>query len=121
MRSKAAGSNASISLTSDANDGERYIEMELAGRAYAFSGDAEPDDKEIEALLPAAFERMTRYRTNSQVSSKQTVYIDIGNDYLASLPMDGHAFSLVRSVDPEKPYTKISLDRKLLKRILSGP
>jgi UDP-MurNAc hydroxylase len=64
---------------------------------------------------------MNRYRASSQIASEQNVYIELGRDYLASVPMDGQPLTIERTTDNKRPYIKISLDRKLLKRILSGP
>jgi UDP-MurNAc hydroxylase len=98
-----------------------YVQNELSHRGYVFDSDSEPTDVDIEERLAPAFERMTRYRVNNGISSDQNVYLDVGNEYFAMLPMDGRALSVVRSMDRDRPFVKISLDRKLLKRLLSGP
>jgi UDP-MurNAc hydroxylase len=105
----------------DVDERSRYIENELSSRRYVFEDDAEPSDIQIGDLLVPAFERMTKHRTNNGFTSEQIVYIDLGNDHLASLPMNGRDLSVVRSPDKDRAYVKISLNRKLLKRILSGP
>ncbi|MFJ7950814.1 MBL fold metallo-hydrolase [Lysinibacillus sp. NPDC096418] len=48
-----------------------------------------------------------------------TIYLDVGQDFLYEIPLDGREVSVVKDGDFKEPYLKLTLEYSLLKMILN--
>lgn len=112
---KATGSYIPI----DTNERQRYLEY-LSKRKLDYEDDAMPENQPILDLIPKAFDRFTRHRNDAGFYSDTQILIDIGDKTL-KLPCDGACYEFVPKDYAPKKYLKLSMDMRLLYRILRGP
>lgn len=103
---------------------EIYIEKVLSGKKMDFEDDAYPSEHEVFDLIPAAFKRFSAKKLllnfNSdtkmifRLSETKDIVIDLSADCKYSIEEDLQLSSLQK-------YVRISLDSRLLLRILKGP
>lgn len=97
---------------------QRYIRDVLAKRKLDYEADIEPGEKELGLLMLEASKRMKYMRDKLGFSSKTSVLL---NNSLLILD-DGRTIADISgAVTLSTPYIKITVDPRLLYRILSGP
>lgn len=100
----------------------RHIQETLATRQFEYETDDRPSLDEFERLVPEAYESLEAKRQDVQFESETTVLIDLVDDTVAKLSMagDGYEFVARREADDDR-YVRMSMDPRLLHRILRGP
>ncbi len=100
---------------------EQYIDTVLSQRKLDYETDPDPKLTEVTNLIAEAAKRAEYKRAELGLLSKTVVYIELAGGILARLPLDGvDKFSFVEKITDE-PYIKMSVDQRLLKKILLGP
>jgi len=117
------GTPSSTYTPVDPAERQEYIETELADRSFPFEDDEHPDLDELTELLDAAYEHMDEKRQQIGWESDTTVLLDLVDETVAAISMTGDGYELLtetaaRDVDE---YVRITIDDRLLHRILRGP
>ena len=107
----------------DKNKKQNYIENILSKRKYDFEDDKEPIIDEILALIPKCFDRFEKKRIELGFSSETVIIIVLPKEKFLLISANGNGYQFIKKneLDQFKKYVRISLDSKLLMRILSGP
>ena len=79
--------------------------------------------KEILALIPSCFERYEKRRIELGFSSEMVIIIEITKEKFLLISANGNGYKIIKKNELNRftKYVKISLDNRLLMRILSGP
>lgn len=107
----------------DPQERQRYIDEVLAPRQFHFEDDRHPSVSEMVDLVGPAFEHMDDKRQQIGFETDTTVLLDLVDDAVATLSMNGDGYEVV-SIDEARdvhPYVRITIDDRLLHRILRGP
>ena len=107
----------------DKNKKQNYIENILSKRKYDFEDDKEPIIDEILALIPKCFDRFEKKRIELGFSSETVIIIVLPKEKFLLISANGNRYQFIKKNELEqfKKYVRISLDSRLLMRILSGP
>jgi|TARA_B100001175_G_C19506826_1_gene641365 UDP-MurNAc hydroxylase len=100
---------------------EKYIADVLSKRKFDYEVDAYPSKKEIQILADKAFENFKNKKIfqNSKIDTDILINCD---DYTILLPFDEDNIRIEKkNYIPKRNFLKLSLDIRLLKRILMGP
>jgi UDP-MurNAc hydroxylase len=102
---------------------EEYIRSELQHRTFPYENDDDPSLSELTELVGPAFEHMDAKREDIDWSSDTTVLVDLVDDRVAALSMNGDGYEIksIEDADTDHGYVRISMDERLLARILRGP
>lgn len=111
-------------VTSDIPDEklrEDYIANVLPNHKMDYDADPKPRLMDMTSLLNEAHKRLVHKQTELGFISDTVVYIALDGGVFGRIPMNGiDKFSFVESITDEK-YIKMTVDSRLLKRILEGP
>lgn len=101
----------------------RYVRETLADRRFEYEDDPMPELEDFEELVPEAYESFEAKRREVQFESDTTVHLELVDDVVAELSMAGDGFELVprREANGAGGYVRMSMDPRLLHRILRGP
>jgi UDP-MurNAc hydroxylase len=107
----------------DKNEKQNYIDNTLSKRKYDFEYDDKPEIKEILALIPSCFDRYEKRRIELGFSSEMVIIIEITKEKFLLISANGNGYKIIKKNELNQftKYVKISLDNRLLMRILSGP
>jgi UDP-MurNAc hydroxylase len=101
---------------------ERYTNEVLAERRFAFQDDPQPDADELITLAQAAGERVEAKRLELGFESSTKAYVRLAESVFARVSFDGQPLEIVDQLTSDAgPYVSMTVDPRLLKRILSGP
>jgi UDP-MurNAc hydroxylase len=100
-----------------------YIRNELADRTFPYETDDRPSVSDLVDLVEPAYQHMEDKRQDIGWESDTTVLLDLVDDTVAALSMSGNGYEVgeARNVDTSDGYVRISMDERLLQRILRGP
>jgi UDP-MurNAc hydroxylase len=104
-------------------DKQLYIQDVLSKLTLDYEDDPYPDLDLLLALIPHAYARFERYRKMINYSTDTIVLIKLNNEKLLKISSSGGGFKIINTNefnDFEK-YLYLSLDIRLLYRILQGP
>ncbi len=107
----------------DLGEKQNYIEKVLEKRTYDYENDDTAEFNEIEDLISKSFARYEKKRIEIGFTSETIIIIEIFKDKLLIITANGNGYKIIEKnelIEYEK-YVKISLDNKLLVRILKGP
>tara|TARA_B100000446_G_scaffold158083_1_gene155824 strand:- start:1414 stop:2757 length:1344 start_codon:yes stop_codon:yes gene_type:complete len=107
----------------DNNEKQNYIDNVLSKRKYDFEDDKEPEINQILDLIPSCYSRYEKRRNELGFSSEMVIIIGLTKEKFLSISANGNGYQFIKKneLDQFKKYVRISLDNKLLMRILSGP
>ncbi len=107
----------------DADARREYVQTELAERTFPYEDDDRPTLSELVDLVDPAFEHMDEKREGIDWESDTTVIVDLVDDQVAAMSMNGDGYQVTTAddVDTSDGYVRISMDERLLARILRGP
>jgi UDP-MurNAc hydroxylase len=100
---------------------EKYINDVLSKKKYDYEIDPHPSRKEIYSLAEKAFENFKNKKIfqNSEINTDILINCD---DFILLLPFDEEHIEIKeKNYNSKRNYLKLSLDIRLLKRILMGP
>lgn len=105
---------------------ERYIDQVLRRRQFDYEYESRPTVEELEALLPAAYERLEDRRRTVGFETDTRVLISFPDDGYLSLSMKGDGYRLVGDPDLNQlvengGYVRFEIDSRLLEWLLEGP
>lgn len=100
-----------------------YINNILAKKKLDYETDPEPKDEDLISLIEKSYHRFDNKRKELRFSSDTVVIIKLSNEKYIRISCNGSGCIIInqRELEEIKNFIKMSLDRKLLKRILSGP
>ncbi len=99
-----------------------YVRNVLAARKFDFDDDNDPDAAELVELAKAAAARAEKKRVEMDVQSETAVYVRLNASLLAKVSLLGEALVIVKDEEKrEAPFVLMSVQPKLLRRILKGP
>ena len=100
---------------------EKYIKDVLSKRKFDYESDSYPTKEEIQILANKAFENF-RNKKLFQNSKIDTDILINCVDYILLLPFDDDQIKIKeKNYTPKRNFLRLSLDIRLLKRILMGP
>jgi UDP-MurNAc hydroxylase len=101
---------------------ENYINYYLANKKFNYENDAVPRLSDFLVLIPDAWSRFMSKANEIGYTSNTYVIIDLVDDYYLILNMGGFKYEVERNFDfSTNDYLRLSLDSRLLIRILNGP
>jgi len=102
---------------------KHYIENVLSKNKLDFDDDSEPTVEEIIPLIPPAFERFEKRRKLINFSTDSVILVTLPEKKILEVPVNGRNYNIISEEEARghENFVKISLDPKLLKRILKGP
>ena len=100
-----------------------YIKNVLAKRKYDYENDDEPKISEIYDLISKSYERYENKRIEIGFASGTEIIIEIFKDRFMKISANGNGYKIIEKneLNELKKYVKISLDSRLLLRLLKGP
>ncbi len=100
-----------------------YVNNILAKKQLDYEMDPEPNDEDLISLIEKSYQRFNGKRKELRFSSDTFVIIKLSNEKYIKISCNGGGWAIINQKESEsvKNFIKMSLDRKLLKRILSGP
>ena len=100
-----------------------YLENVLSKRKMDYEDDPEPSIEEIKKLILKSFERFEKMRNKINFSSNTRIILDFSSQDLVDISCNGGGIDFIKKDQLKKyeQYVKMSLDKKLLKRLLEGP
>ncbi len=100
-----------------------YIKNVLAKRKYDYENDDEPKISEIYDLISKSYERYENKRIEIGFASGTEIVIEIFKDRFMKVSANGNGYKIIEKneLNELKKYVKISLDSRLLLRLLKGP
>ena len=100
-----------------------YIKNVLSKRKMDYEADTEPSNEELKSLFLKSYERFEKMRKNANYTSDTVIIIDFLNQDLVVISCKGDGINFVNreKIPTYEKYVKMSLDKKLLKRLLEGP
>ena len=107
---------------SDPRERREYVREELATRPLGYESDDRPSLADFQRLLPSAYENLEAKRAEMGWESDTTVLIDLVRDTAVDVSMSGDGYELVTrnpGAGIEAPYLYLSMDPRLLRRVLS--
>jgi UDP-MurNAc hydroxylase len=103
-------------------DRQSYLAQVLAPRQFDFETDNEPTESELMILAGKAAERVEAKRLELGINLQTKVYVRLGTESFARISLDGSPATIVKNIaSTNLPYVSMTVNPKLLKRILSGP
>lgn len=103
-------------------DREYYIDNVLASKRFDYELDVEPVITDLVGLLPGAFDRFLSKSKEIGYSSDTKIVIDLVNDYFWVLDLQLEKSNVAKKLDfTTINYLRLTLDNRLLLRILKGP
>jgi UDP-MurNAc hydroxylase len=107
----------------DNNEKQNYIDNVLSKRKYDFEDDKEPEINQILDLIPSCYSRYEKRRNELGFSSEMVIIIGLTREKFLLISANGNGYQFIKKneLDQFKKYVRISLDNRLLMRILSGP
>jgi UDP-MurNAc hydroxylase len=102
---------------------QNYIEKVLEKRTYDYENDDVAVFNEIKDLISKSFDRYEQKRIEIGFISETVIIIEIFKDKLLIMTANGNGYKIIEKneLTEYEKYVKISLDNKLLMRILKGP
>jgi len=102
---------------------QKYIDDILSKRKLDYEYDNEPTIDEIKSLLECSYERFERKRRELNFSSVTSVILNLSSDEFIIISCNGDGLKIVdrKQLNNYKKFVKLTIDRRLLKRILKGP
>ena len=100
-----------------------YLENVLSKRKMDYEDDPEPPTEEIKKLILKSFERFEKMRKKINFSTNTRIILDFSSQDLVDISCNGGGIDFIKKDQLKKyeQYVKMSLDKKLLKRLLEGP
>ena len=107
----------------DNNEKQNYVDNVLSKRKYDFEDDKEPEINQILEIIPSCYNRYEKRRNELGFSSEMVIIIGLTKEKFLSISANGNGYQFIKKneLDQFKKYVRISLDNRLLMRILSGP
>ena len=95
----------------------------MAKRKYDYENDDEPKISEIYDLISKSYERYENKRIEIGFASGTEIIIEIFKDRFMKVSANGNGYKIIEKneLNELKKYVKISLDSRLLLRLLKGP
>ena len=95
----------------------------MAKRKYDYENDDEPKMSEIYDLISKRYERYENKRIEIGFASGTEIIIEIFKDRFMKISANGNGYKIIEKneLNELKKYVKISLDSRLLLRLLKGP
>lgn len=100
---------------------QSYIDDVLSKRLLDYETLPIPTEKELETLAWDAYAHLCRKQREYGFVSQQNLYIDLINPRMAKIPLDGKTEMTITDETPVAPFTRMTLDPRLLERIFRGP
>lgn len=101
---------------------ELYIKDVLSKRQLSFEESEVPNLDFLKPLLIDSYQRMERVRISLGFSTNTTVIVPLINNHCALISMKGEGLKIQKDNQiPNKNFVKLTVDPKLLWRILKGP
>jgi len=107
----------------DPTERRDYVENVLAERTFDYEDDPMPSLDELATLVGDAYEHYDEKREDIGWESDTVVVFDLVDDHVATVSADGSGYDIVPESDLGDPdrYVRITIDPRLLHRILRGP
>jgi UDP-MurNAc hydroxylase len=101
----------------------QYILKELSKVRFDYEFDSEPSVEELKELIPASYRRFELRRREIGFWSDTLILISLSSELYIGFSFDGNGYRYIgeKQIRTLDHYVKLSLDRRLLKRILRGP
>lgn len=101
----------------------QYIIEVLSKIKYDYESDPIPSIEDLKGLIAASYLRFESRRREIGFSSDTIALIELSSDLFVALAFNGDGYKFVSRKECEciEKYIKISVDKRLLKRILLGP
>jgi len=105
------------------NEKSEYVERVLSKYKYDYEDDEHPDVEKIKQLIPNSFNRFEEHRNGLGFRSDTVILIKISDSEYVSIPCNGDPCKIIskNQLSEYKKFLKLSLDDRLLYRILRGP
>ena len=116
-------SSSQVYVPIDHNDKQRFINEVLAHRKLDYEHDPMPTLEQFQLVLPQAYARMNAKRNTLDFSSNTIVLMPLVENKIAMLTMNDNGYSLIEphEIDSIETYVSITIDPRLLIKILNGP
>ena len=107
----------------DVQEKNEYIKNVLSNKELDYETDQEPADDELISLIEKSYQRFERKRKELRFSTETIVIIKLSNEKYVTISCNGNGWKVMNEKEMKdvQKFIKMSLDRKLLKRILLGP
>ncbi len=105
------------------NEKNQYIENVLSKKKFDYEFDDIPNIEFFSSIIPKCYEKYEQKRKEVNFSSDTVVLIELVDDKIAVISCNGNGFKILSNVDiPQfSKFIKMSLDPRLLVRLLKGP
>ena len=102
---------------------QEYIDNVLAKRKFDYELDEYPAIQEIKSLLKKSYERFEEKRKELRFTSDTIILIELSKREFIEISCNGKGWRIIEKEELPiyQKYVKLSLDTKLLKRLLEGP
>lgn len=119
----ATGTQSAPYTPQDPEHKQRYIDEVLSQYEFDFEADEMPTNEDLIPLVGTAYEHMEDKRQQVQFESETAVLLDLTDGTFAKLSMQGDGFEVIdgREMQEVDRYVRMSIDPRLLHRILRGP
>ena len=117
------GKSTNSYIPIDKKEKKNYLENVLSKRKMDYEYDPEPSIEEIKKLIAKAFVRFEKMRKKINFSTDTRIILDFSSQDLVDISCNGSGINFIRKDELKKykQYVKMSLDKRLLKRLLEGP
>jgi len=108
----------------DPTERRAYVQNELASRTFEYETGEIPTLDDLDDLVGRAYEHYDEKRRDIGWESDTTVLLDLVDDTVAAVSADGSGYDLVDASTAdamESGYVRMTMDPRLLHRILRGP
>ena len=107
----------------DVQEKNKYITNVLSNKKLDYETDQEPTDDELTSLIEKSYQRFEHKRKELRFSTETIVIIKLSNEKYVTISCNGNGWKVMNEKEMKdvQKFIKMSLDRKLLKRILLGP
>ena len=117
------GKSTNSYIPIDKEEKKNYLEHVLSKRKMDYEYDPEPSIEEIKKLIAKAFIRFEKMRKKINFSTDTRIILDFSSQDLVDISCNGGGINFIKKDELKKykQYVKMSLDKRLLKRLLEGP
>jgi len=119
----STGKTSSNYKRTDFDAKREYVRKVLSKYKYDYEDDPEPKLEKITDLIESSYGRFEHHRNELGIKLDTTILIQISkNDYVA-VSCNGKGYKIISKIDLKdfNKFLKLSLDNRLLYRILQGP
>ncbi len=104
-------------------DKEQYIQNIISKIKFDYENDPYPKLDSLLSLIPNAYARFEKNRKMINYLTDTVVLIKLDNEKLLLIPANGDNFKIIKTIELNnfKKYVYLSLDTRLLFKILQGP